>query len=184
MTDGLKAAPAERQALAEAARRPPRSCPSNSSLRACRETWRRSSRSSSATPRSSGRRRVEQAAATKSDEPIVACDAKEKIKYVLGPVGVDGKNVTDAKAQFDQQRGQWIVTMSFDGKGSSDFGKITGKLAKKQQPQNQFAIALDGEVVSAPSVSQRLTPTPRSPAASPRSPPRSWATSSPTAPCR
>lgn len=99
----------------------------------------------------------EQAAATKPGDPIVACDAKEKIKYVLGPVGVDGKNVTDAKAQMDQQRGQWIVTMSFDDKGSSAFGDITGKLAKKQQPQNQFAIALDGEVVSAPSVNERLT---------------------------
>jgi preprotein translocase subunit SecD len=99
----------------------------------------------------------EQASAAKSSDPVLACDAKEKVKYVLGPVGVEGKNVTDAKAQFDQQRGQWIVTMSFDGKGSDDFGDTTGKLAKKQQPQNQFAIALDGEVVSAPSVSQRLS---------------------------
>lgn len=99
----------------------------------------------------------ERASAAKSSEPVLACDAKEKVKYVLGPVGVEGKNVTDAKAQFDQQRGQWIVTMSFDGKGSDDFGDTTGKLSKKQQPQNQFAIALDGEVVSAPSVSQRLS---------------------------
>jgi preprotein translocase subunit SecD len=99
----------------------------------------------------------ERASAAKSSEPVLACDAKEKVKYVLGPVGVEGKNVTDAKAQFDQQRGQWIVTMSFDSKGSDDFGDTTGKLAKKQQPQNQFAIALDGEVVSAPSVSQRLS---------------------------
>jgi preprotein translocase subunit SecD len=99
----------------------------------------------------------QQAAATTSEKPIVACDAKEKIKYVLGPVGVDGKNVTDAKAQFDQQRSQWIVTMSFDGKGSDAFGDITGKLAQKQTPQNQFAIALDGEVVSAPSVNEKLT---------------------------
>ncbi|GGO41980.1 protein translocase subunit SecD [Streptomyces daqingensis] len=99
----------------------------------------------------------EQAAATEPDKPIIACDAKQKLKYVLGPVGVDGKNVTDAKAQFDQKRGQWIVTMSFDDKGSKNFGDTTGELSKKQQPQNQFAIALDGEVVSAPSVDQRLT---------------------------
>ncbi|SCK43844.1 protein translocase subunit SecD [Streptomyces sp. WMMB 322] len=99
----------------------------------------------------------ERASAAKSSEPVLACDSKEKIKYVLGPVGVEGKNVSDAKAQFDQQRGQWIVTMSFDSKGSDDFGDTTGELAKKQQPQNQFAIALDGEVVSAPSVSQRLS---------------------------
>jgi preprotein translocase subunit SecD len=99
----------------------------------------------------------EQAAAAESGEPVLACDSKQPVKYVLGPVGVEGKNVTDAKAQFDQQRGQWIVTMSFDDKGSKDFGDTTGKLAKKQQPQNQFAIALDGEVVSAPSVSERLS---------------------------
>lgn len=99
----------------------------------------------------------ELAARAKPSEPIVACDAQEKVKYALGPVAVQGKNVDDAKAVFDQKRAQWIVQMSFDDKGSDEFGDITGKLAAKQQPQNQFAIALDGEVVSAPSVNERLT---------------------------
>ncbi|MFG3256446.1 protein translocase subunit SecD [Streptomyces sp. NPDC048172] len=99
----------------------------------------------------------EKAAAAKPKDPIVACDAQEKVKYALGPVAVAGKNVSKAKAVLDQQRGQWIVQMSFDDKGSDQFGDITGKLAQKQQPQNQFAIALDGEVQSAPSVRERLT---------------------------
>ncbi|GAA2103005.1 protein translocase subunit SecD [Streptomyces albiaxialis] len=99
----------------------------------------------------------EKAAAAKPEDPIVACDAQEKVKYALGPVAVAGKNVSKAKAVLDQQRGQWIVQMSFDDKGSDQFGDITGKLAQKQQPQNQFAIALDGEVQSAPSVRERLT---------------------------
>ncbi|GAA2593238.1 protein translocase subunit SecD [Streptomyces axinellae] len=99
----------------------------------------------------------EKAASAKPSQQIVACDAREKVKYALGPVAVQGKNVKDAKAVFDQQRAQWIVQMSFDDKGSSQFGKITGKLMKQQQPQNQFAIALDGEVQSAPTVNQRLT---------------------------
>ncbi|WP_326691949.1 MULTISPECIES: protein translocase subunit SecD [unclassified Streptomyces] len=99
----------------------------------------------------------EKAAAAKPSQQIVACDAREKIKYALGPVAVQGKNVKDAKAVFDQQRAQWIVQMSFDDKGSDQFGNITGKLMKQQQPLNQFAIALDGEVQSAPTVNQRLT---------------------------
>ncbi|MBO8195492.1 protein translocase subunit SecD [Streptomyces oryzae] len=99
----------------------------------------------------------EKAASTKGSEPIVACDAKDPIKYALGPVAVPGKNVSKAKAVFAQDRGQWIVQMSFNDKGSDQFGAITDKLRKKPQPQNQFAIALDGEVQSAPTVNQRLT---------------------------
>ncbi|MGP3974739.1 protein translocase subunit SecD [Streptomyces sp. 8N114] len=99
----------------------------------------------------------EKAANTKGSEPIVACDAKDPIKYALGPVAVPGKNVSKAKAVFAQDRGQWIVQMSFNDKGSDQFGDITGQLMKKQQPQNQFAIAMDGEVQSAPTVNQRLT---------------------------
>lgn len=99
----------------------------------------------------------EKAANAKSSEPIVACDAKEPVKYALGPTAVPGKNVSKAKAVFDQQNSQWKVTMSFNDKGSDQFGDITGKLSKQQQPQNQFAIALDGQVQSAPTVRERLT---------------------------
>ena len=97
------------------------------------------------------------AARAKDSEPVVACDQHEKIKYALGPVAVRGKDVSNAKSTFDQQHNQWIVEMGFNGKGSSAFGDITGKLKNKQEPQNQFAIELDGKVVSAPRVDQRLT---------------------------
>ncbi|MGW7353768.1 protein translocase subunit SecD [Streptomyces sp. NPDC054784] len=97
------------------------------------------------------------AAEADNGDPTVGCDSEQPVKYVLGPVAVEGKNVSDANAALDQTRGQgWIVQMSFDGKGSDAFGKVTGELAKKQPPQNQFAIVLDGEVVSAPSVNERL----------------------------
>ncbi|MCT2588577.1 protein translocase subunit SecD [Streptomyces sp. N2-109] len=98
-----------------------------------------------------------EAARVKGSEPTVACDSEQPVKYVLGPVAVQGKNVSDANAVLDQQRGSgWLVQMSFDDTGSKAFGDVTGQLAQKQQPQNQFAIVLDGEVVSAPSVSERL----------------------------
>ncbi|OEU96698.1 protein translocase subunit SecD [Streptomyces oceani] len=97
-----------------------------------------------------------EAAQTKASEPVLTCDQEQPVKYALGPVAVQGKNVDEASAALDQQQGGWIVQMSFGDKGSKQFADITGELAQKQQPQNQFAIVLDGEVMSAPSVSERL----------------------------
>ncbi|AXU15711.1 protein translocase subunit SecD [Streptomyces clavuligerus] len=94
------------------------------------------------------------------ENPMVSCgknSAGQWEKYLLGPAEVDGKDVDDAKGQFDQNRGIWIVTMDFTDKGSKKFQKITSKLSQQQSPANQFAIVLDGEVVSAPQVNQTLT---------------------------
>ncbi|MFJ3880673.1 protein translocase subunit SecD [Streptomyces sp. NPDC090077] len=95
----------------------------------------------------------------KPTDPMIACGQRGNAwgKWVLGPAQVDGQDVKDAKGVIDQQRGQWIVQMQFTDKGADKFAKITGELAAKQSPQNQFAIVLDGEVISDPSVSQALT---------------------------
>ncbi|WP_329276758.1 protein translocase subunit SecD [Streptomyces sp. NBC_00691] len=93
-------------------------------------------------------------------QPAVACGEDAPgvwSKYLLGPAEVDGKDVDDAKGVFDQQRGMWIVTMDFTDGGSKKFQSITGKLSSQADPQNRFAIVLDGEVVSAPSVRQTLS---------------------------
>ncbi|GAA3882754.1 protein translocase subunit SecD [Streptomyces sedi] len=97
------------------------------------------------------------ASEAKDEETVVACDADGTAKYALGPVAVPGTDVKDASAIYDTQRGQgWIVQMEFTGAGTGKFADITQQLSSQPQPQNQFAIALDGEVVSAPSVSERL----------------------------
>ncbi|MFE8940239.1 protein translocase subunit SecD [Streptomyces sp. NPDC007872] len=96
----------------------------------------------------------------KPDQPTVACGEDSPgqwSKYILGPAEVDGRDVDDAKGVFDQQRGMWIVTMDFTDGGSKKFQSITGKLSQQTEPQNRFAIVLDGEVVSAPSVRQTLS---------------------------
>ncbi|THA66587.1 protein translocase subunit SecD [Streptomyces sp. A0958] len=93
----------------------------------------------------------------KSTDTVVACSSEGDAKYVLGPAEVSGTEVNSAKANFDQQRGMWIVQMEFSGKGSKQFQTITKKLSAQQSPQNQFAIALDGEVVSAPQVNETLS---------------------------
>lgn len=79
-------------------------------------------------------------------------------KYVLGPAEVKGTDIKSAAAVFDTQSAAgWKVTMEFTSGGSKKFADITGKLAKNQSPQNQFAIVLDGDVVSDPFVQQALT---------------------------
>ncbi|MGW1428958.1 protein translocase subunit SecD [Streptomyces sp. NPDC002431] len=107
---------------------------------------------------SSAASRAKATQGAKPTEPVVACGSKEDgwPKYILGPAEVSGTDVDNAKAALDQN-GQWIVQMEFTKSGAKQFQKITGRLAAQQQPQNQFAIALDGEVVSAPSVRTALS---------------------------
>ncbi|WP_053748626.1 protein translocase subunit SecD [Streptomyces sp. MMG1533] len=97
----------------------------------------------------------------KPTDSTVACGQNSQgqwQKYVLGPAEVDGTDVDEAKAVLNTTTGAgWTVTMKFTSGGAKKFGDITGKLAQNQPPQNQFAIVLDGEVVSDPSVSQALT---------------------------
>ncbi|MDT0268918.1 protein translocase subunit SecD [Streptomyces sp. DSM 44915] len=97
------------------------------------------------------------AAEAKDEDTVVACDTDGLYKYALGPVAVPGTDVSDANAMYDTQLGQgWIVQMEFNSAGAEKFADITSQLSTQAQPQNQFAIALDGEVVSAPSVRERL----------------------------
>jgi preprotein translocase subunit SecD len=93
-------------------------------------------------------------------DTIVACgqdSGKQWEKYVLGPSALEGTDVKKSQGVLDSQQGQWIVTLDFTGAGSKKFSTITGQLAAQQQPMNQFAIVLDGNVESAPSVSQALS---------------------------
>lgn len=90
----------------------------------------------------------------------MACGEINKVwyKYVLGPAAVDGTEVKNAKAVFDTQGASgWQVQMNFTSSGAKKFADITGELAKNQQPQNEFGIVLDGDVVSSPYVQQAIT---------------------------
>ncbi|MEU7326343.1 protein translocase subunit SecD [Streptomyces griseoviridis] len=97
----------------------------------------------------------------KASDPTIACGQNAQgqwQKYILGPAAVDGTDVKKSQAVFNTQTAAgWTVTMDFTGKGTKKFAAITGELAQKQSPQNQFAIVLDGNVVSDPYVRQALT---------------------------
>jgi preprotein translocase subunit SecD len=95
-------------------------------------------------------------------DPVVACSADsapadQRSKYLLGPTAVDGSHVASAKALRDKRYGNWIVRLGFDSVATRKFSDLTGDLAVNASPQNQFAIVLDGAVLSAPYVNQRLS---------------------------
>ena len=95
---------------------------------------------------------------------IVACDSQGQ-KYVLDVAKVLGTNLTKVAAGLNSQN-QWIVTFNLDSKGATAFGNLTTAMYQKyfnpttQQATSvldEFAIVLDGKVISAPQIQSPIT---------------------------
>ncbi|MFF2367240.1 hypothetical protein ACFVU0_31665 [Streptomyces sp. NPDC058122] len=96
-----------------------------------------------------------------AEDAVVACGttgagSASRAKFILGPTAVEGVHVTSAVAVRDKRVPGWIVRLDFDSVGARQFSDVTRRLAVNTSPQNQFAVVLDGAVISAPSVSQQL----------------------------
>ena len=101
-----------------------------------------------------------------SDRAIVACQPSEELadgavtpaqKYILGPVVIPGTQIKGAsngmaQAQSGVSTNQWVVNIDFDEEGAKAFTEVTQKLTPYPEgdPRKQFAILLDGDVISAP----------------------------------
>lgn len=81
---------------------------------------------------------------------VVGSDEAGRI-YLLGPVYVGGKDLKDAKATYDNL-GRPVVSLEFNDDGSKLFDSATA-----ENVGNQIAIVLDGTVVSAPVVQERIS---------------------------
>ena len=93
------------------------------------------------------------------DAPIVTCDVSGGAKYALGPVEVEGDMIDGASSQLNVTSqgaitNEPIVTLELDGRGADAFAQATERLMSLAAPRNQFAIVLDGLVISAPSVDE------------------------------
>lgn len=91
-----------------------------------------------------------------SDQPLITCNREKNAKYLLGPTLIDGNKLTGANAGVPQNQVNWVVDLSFNAEGAKTFETLTGLLATRQSPENQFAIVLDGDVVSAPQVTKAI----------------------------
>jgi len=78
--------------------------------------------------------------------PIVTCDDQGQ-KYLLSPALIEGTSITSASAGIPQNQVQWAVNLQLDGKGSAEQLKLSQAMAGTS---DQFAIVLDGQVISAP----------------------------------
>jgi len=97
-----------------------------------------------------------------TDQPLITCDDQNTVKYLLGPVEVKGQDISDANAALVQSSqgvttGQWAVNIIFNGAGTKAFSDVTTRLVGLQGSQNQFAIVLDGKVISAPTTQAAIT---------------------------
>ena len=94
--------------------------------------------------------------------PLVTCSDDGVSKYILGPVEVGGETITDAIAGLvpgpqGTVTTEWGVFLTFDGPGTEQFRAVTERLVNLPGVQNQFAIVLDGRVISAPRTLAAIT---------------------------
>lgn len=93
---------------------------------------------------------------------LVTCDQTGAAKYILGPVEVDGTDLTSATSGLQpgangSVSNVWGVNLDFNADGTTKFRETTTRLTPLEPPRNQFAIVLDGLVVSAPSSNDPIT---------------------------
>jgi preprotein translocase subunit SecD len=94
--------------------------------------------------------------------PLVTCDVNGLSKFILGPVEVDGANISDASngtitSSTGASTNTWAVNLEFDEVGTEGFSTVTQRLFPLEQPRNQFAITLDGFVITAPTTQAVIT---------------------------
>ncbi|WP_454857067.1 preprotein translocase subunit SecD [Promicromonospora soli] len=88
---------------------------------------------------------------------LVTCDGTGAAKYILGPVEVDGTSISNASSGLRSGANgtvtnEWAVQLELNGEGTDQFRETTSRLNTLESPRNQFAITLDGLVISAPSL--------------------------------
>ncbi len=93
-------------------------------------------------------------------KPSISCQIDGKSKYLLGPMEIEGKHLTSAVAGQERNAqgyttGKWVVHISFDNDGAKTFAGLSQRLHElraSDPTRSRFAMVLDGNVVSAPSM--------------------------------
>ena len=91
-----------------------------------------------------------------ADQPFITCDEDGTQKFLLAPVLLRGEQLTTASAGVPQGEVSWIVQLQFDDEGGRTFAEATTALAAKSEPQNSFAVVLDGRVMTYPRVNEPI----------------------------
>jgi preprotein translocase subunit SecD len=97
-----------------------------------------------------------------ADKPLVTCDRSLSEKYILGPVEITGVDLAGADAGTvtganGVATNEWAVNLNFNAEGGEKFADITGRLFPLTEPQNRFAVTIDGYVITAPTTQAVIT---------------------------
>ena len=91
-----------------------------------------------------------------ADQGLFACNQEKNEKYLLGPTLIEGNQLASAVAGIPQNNVNWVVNLEFNSEGAAAFEQATREISQKSEPQNRFAIVLDGVSISAPSVNEPI----------------------------
>ncbi|HET8914622.1 MAG TPA: protein translocase subunit SecD [Propionibacteriaceae bacterium] len=91
-----------------------------------------------------------------ADQGLFACSQEKTEKYLLGPALIEGNQLATAVAGIPQNNVNWVVNLEFNSDGAAAFEQATRELSQMSDPQNRFAIVLDGVSISAPSVNEAI----------------------------
>ena len=86
-------------------------------------------------------------------KPLVTCDEQGQ-KYLLSASMIEGTDLDSASAQIPQNQVAYVVQLDFDSDGTKKFTEISRALVNTEK---QFAIVLDGQVISAPTMNGLIT---------------------------
>ncbi len=86
------------------------------------------------------------------DQAFYACDEEGLQKFLLAPVAITGQQLDSATSGIPQGQFAPVVSLTLESDSAADWLELTGALASKQSPQDQFAVVLDGVVQSNASV--------------------------------
>lgn len=96
------------------------------------------------------------------DTGHVACAQFGTEKLAMGPVEVEGGDLVTASSgpamnQAGSMTGGFEVRLQFNSEGTAKFAETTTRLVNLESPRDQFAVVLDGVVITHPSVNVRIT---------------------------
>ncbi len=88
-------------------------------------------------------------------KPTVACSEDRQAKYLLGPSVMGGGEIADASAgphtnTQGQPDGTFQVNLVVSGEAKAKYAEVSRFMLELQEPRNQLASVLDGQVISAP----------------------------------
>jgi preprotein translocase subunit SecD len=92
-----------------------------------------------------------------ADQGLFACNQEKTEKYLLGPTLIEGNQLSTAVAGIPQNNVNWVVNLEFNSEGGAAFEQATREISQRSDPQNRFAIVLDGVSISAPSVNEAIS---------------------------